>query len=137
MLQSRGPVHSHRFNIREQGKLWVTPLLVVRIMIELSDILSAVDSIPAIFAITRDPFIALTSNLFAVMGLRSMYFLFAGLAEKFSLLDYGLALVLVFIGTKLLIEPWFDIPILWSLLVVAGVIGSTMVISWVWADRHR
>lgn len=128
-------LHGHRFTLMEQGKLWVTPLLVVLIMIELSDILFAVDSIPAIFAITRDPFIALTSNLFAVMGLRSMYFLFAGLAERFTLLDYGLALVLIFIGTKLLIEPWMEIPILWSLLVVAAVIGSTMIISWVWADR--
>lgn len=128
-------LHGPRFTYRENGVLWVTPLLVVLIMIELSDILFAVDSIPAIFAITRDPFIALTSNLFAVMGLRSMYFLFAGLAERFTLLDYGLALVLVFIGVKLLIEPWFEIPILWSLLVVAVVISSTMIISWLWADR--
>lgn len=129
-------LHGNRFTIRDQGKLWATPLLVVLIMVEVSDIIFAVDSIPAIFAITRDTFIVLTSNLFAILGLRAMYFLFAGLAERFSLLDYGLAVVLAFIGIKLLIEPWVHIPIGWSLAVVAVVIAATMAFSWYWTDRH-
>lgn len=129
-------LHGHKFTIREQGKLWFTPLLVVLIMVEISDIIFAVDSIPAIFAITRDSFIVLTSNIFAILGLRAMYFLFAGLAERFTLLDYGLAIVLVFIGVKLLIEHWYVIPIGWSLGVVALVISATMLISWYWTDRH-
>ncbi|MFC3282030.1 TerC family protein [Litchfieldella rifensis] len=129
-------LHGNRFTIKEQGKRWATPLLVVLIMVEISDIIFAVDSIPAIFAITRDTFIVLTSNIFAVLGLRAMYFLFAGLAERFSLLDYGLALVLVFIGIKLLIEHWYTIPIGWSLAVVAVVVSGTMAFSWYWTDRH-
>lgn len=130
-------LRGHHFLVREQGRLWATPLLVVLIMVEISDLIFAVDSIPAIFAITRDPFIVLTSNIFAILGLRAMYFLFSGLADRFSLLDYGLGLVLVFIGIKLLIEHWYTIPIGWSLATVAAIISATMLISWYWTDRHK
>ena len=106
-----------------------TPLFVVLIMIAVTDVIFAVDSIPAIFAITTDPFIVLTSNVFAVLGLRALYFLLAGMAEKFHLLAYGLALVLVFIGTKMLIVDVYKIPVAVSLGVVAATIGTAMVLS--------
>ena len=88
-----------------------TPLMLVLILVELSDMIFAVDSIPAIFAVTTDPFIVLTSNLFAILGLRAMYFLLAGVAERFSMLKYGLAVILVFIGIKMLIVDFYHIPI--------------------------
>jgi tellurite resistance protein TerC len=104
-----------------------TPLFVVLVMIAITDVIFAVDSIPAIFAITLDPFIVLTSNVFAVLGLRALYFLLADMADRFHLLAYGLALVLVFIGTKMLIIDLFKIPVAVSL----GVVGATLVTSMV------
>ena len=106
-----------------------TPLFVVLIMIAVTDVIFAVDSIPAIFAITTDPFIVLTSNVFAVLGLRALYFLLAGAAEKFHLLAYGLALVLMFIGGKMLLLDVFKIPVSVSLAVVAALITSAMLLS--------
>ncbi|MEO8365140.1 MAG: TerC family protein [Pseudoxanthomonas sp.] len=106
-----------------------TPLFVVLAMIAVTDLIFAVDSIPAIFAITTDPFIVLTSNVFAVLGLRAMFFLLAGMADRFHLLPYGLALVLGFIGTKMLLIDVYKVPLLWSLGVVAAIIGATMVLS--------
>ncbi|HMY07820.1 MAG TPA: hypothetical protein PLT57_12145, partial [Accumulibacter sp.] len=99
------------------------------VLIEASDVVFAVDSIPAIFAVTTDPFIVMTSNIFAIMGLRALYFLLADLADRFHLLKYGLALVLVFIGGKMLAMPWFHMPIHWSLTVVATVIGISVIAS--------
>jgi tellurite resistance protein TerC len=98
-------------------------------MVAITDVIFAVDSIPAIFAITTDPFIVLTSNVFAVLGLRALYFLLAGMAEKFHLLAYGLALVLIFIGVKMLIVDFYKIPVALSLGVVAALIASAMVFS--------
>ena len=106
-----------------------TPLFIVLVMIAVTDVIFAVDSIPAIFAITTDPFIVLTSNVFAVLGLRALYFLLAGAAEKFHLLAYGLALVLIFIGAKMLLVDIYKIPVAISLGVVAATIATSMVMS--------
>ena len=119
------------------GALWIghgsrrkfTPLFIVIAMIGITDVIFAVDSIPAIFAITTDPFIVLTSNVFAVLGLRAMFFLLQGMADRFHLLPYGLALVLVFIGAKMLLIDLYKIPILLSLGAVALIIGSTIALS--------
>ncbi|SFF44750.1 tellurite resistance protein TerC [Fontimonas thermophila] len=106
-----------------------TPLLVVLLLIGIVDVVFAVDSIPAIFAITTDPFIVLTSNVFAILGLRAMYFLLAGMHERFHLLPYGLAVVLVFIGAKMLLIDVYKIPVQWSLSVTAAILGVTMLLS--------
>jgi tellurite resistance protein TerC len=118
-----------------QGVKYYTPLFVVLILIGTTDIIFAVDSIPAIFAITSDPFIVLTANIFAILGLRALYFLLADLASRFHLLSYGLALVLVFIGTKMLIIDYYKIPIGIALAVTATLIASSMLIS-VWSSRN-
>jgi tellurite resistance protein TerC len=107
-----------KFFVRHNGKMYMTPLLIVLIMIETTDIAFATDSIPAIFAITRDTFIIYTSNIFAVLGLRSLYFVVAGFLKQFQYLKYGLSFILVFIGIKMLIEPWVHISILVSLVTI-------------------
>jgi tellurite resistance protein TerC len=101
----------------------------VLVMIEVSDLVFAVDSIPAIFAVTNDPFIVFTSNIFAIMGLRAMYFLLADLADRFHLLKYGLAIVLVFIGSKMLVMPWMHVPVQWSLAIVGSIILVSVILS--------
>jgi len=106
-----------------------TPLLLVLILVEVTDIIFAVDSIPAIFAVTTDPFIVLTSNIFAILGLRAMYFLLQGMADRFSLLSYGLALVLVFVGVKMLLLDLYKIPVYVSLPVVIMLIGGSIWLS--------
>jgi tellurite resistance protein TerC len=121
--------HQEQLWIVENGKRLFTPMFLVLIMIGVTDVIFAVDSIPAIFAITTDPFIVLTSNVFAVLGLRALYFLLAGMADKFHLLAYGLALVLIFIGTKMLIVDIYKIPIGFSLGIVAALITMAMVLS--------
>ncbi len=113
----------------ENGKKVATPLLLVIALVGLTDIIFAVDSIPAIFAITTDPFIVLTSNIFAILGLRAMYFLLAAVAAKFHLLSYGLAVILVFIGTKMLLIDVIKIPVLISLGVVVSILAITMIWS--------
>lgn len=118
-----------RFFTRIDGHKIATPLLLVVILIGIVDIIFAVDSIPAIFAITTDPFIVLTSNVFAILGLRAMYFLLASMHERFHLLSYGLALVLVFIGTKMLLIDLYKIPVQWSLLVTVVILATTMLLS--------
>jgi tellurite resistance protein TerC len=121
--------HGESFFVRQNGILWATPMFLVLILIEASDLVFAVDSIPAIFAVTTDPFIVFTSNIFAIMGLRALYFLLADMADRFHLLKYGLALVLVFIGGKMLAAPWFHMPIQWSLAIVATTILISVVAS--------
>lgn len=121
--------HGESFFIRQKGVLWATPMFLVLVLIEASDVVFAVDSIPAIFAVTTDPFIVFTSNIFAIMGLRALYFLLADMADRFHLLKYGLAVVLVFIGGKMLIAPWFHLPIQWSLATVAVIIASSVIAS--------
>ncbi|MGP3592615.1 TerC family protein [Vagococcus sp. WN89Y] len=131
-LRMTDSIENERFFVRKNGLLYTTPLLLVLIMVELSDVIFAVDSIPAIFAVTTDPFIVLTSNLFAILGLRAMYFLLAGVAERFSMLKYGLSVILVFIGIKMLIVDFFHIPIALSLGVVGGILVVTLIINaWV------
>ncbi len=116
-------------SVKRDGVRWFTPLFAVLILIAVTDVIFAVDSIPAIFAITTDPFIVLTSNVFAVLGLRAMFFLLAGMADRFHLLPYGLALVLGFIGIKMMIIDLFKIPTPVSLGVVAVIIAATVVLS--------
>jgi tellurite resistance protein TerC len=118
-----------KFWIIENGRRIATPLLMVISLVALTDVIFAVDSIPAIFAITSDPFIVLTSNVFAILGLRAMYFLLAAVAAKFYLLNYGLAVILVFIGTKMCLIDIFKIPVSVSLGVVVGILGLTMWLS--------
>ena len=121
--------HGNAFTVNLDGKRWYTPLFVVIVLIAITDVIFAVDSIPAIFAITSDPFIVLTSNVFAVLGLRAMFFLLAGMADRFHLLPYGLAIVLMFIGAKMLLIDIYKIPILASLGVVAAVLTVTVILS--------
>ena len=118
-----------RFFTVVDGVRMATPLLVVILLIGIVDVVFAVDSIPAIFAITRDPFIVLTSNVFAILGLRAMYFLLAGMHERFHLLSYGLAIVLVFIGAKMLMIDVYTIPILVSLGFTVSVLAISMLLS--------
>jgi len=118
-----------KFWTMENGKKIATPLFMVICLIALTDVIFAVDSIPAIFAITSDPFIVLTSNVFAILGLRAMYFLLAAVANKFHLLNYGLAVILVFIGTKMCLIDIFKIPVGISLVVVVGILAVTMLLS--------
>ena len=113
----------------ENGKRIATPLLMVVALVGITDVIFAVDSIPAIFAITDDPFIVLTSNIFAILGLRAMFFLLAAMAAKFHLLSYGLAVILVFIGTKMILIDIYKIPVLVSLGVVVAILAITMVWS--------
>ncbi|MFN7693332.1 MAG: TerC family protein [Burkholderiales bacterium] len=118
-----------KFFTMERGKRIATPLLMVVALVGITDVIFAVDSIPAIFAITTDPFIVLTSNVFAILGLRAMFFLLQAVASKFHLLNYGLAVILVFIGTKMMIIDLYKIPVLVSLGVVVSILAITMVIS--------
>lgn len=114
--------HGSRFFIREAGQLFATPLLLVLLVVEITDVTFAVDSIPAIFGITHDPFIVYTSNVFAILGLRALYFLLSDLLGYLRYLGYGLAVVLIFIGLKMLVDPWLPISVLVSLSVVGGIL---------------
>ncbi len=123
-------LHGDKFFVRQNGKLFATPLFAILLVIEFTDILFAVDSIPAVFAITTDPFIVYSSNLLAILGLRSLYFLIGGLNEKFRLVKYGVAAVLVFTGLKLGLEFFHvEIPIAASLLFIGSAIGASIVLS--------
>jgi tellurite resistance protein TerC len=128
--------HGDKFWIYEKGVRWFTPMFLVLVLIEFSDVIFAMDSIPAIFAITSDPFIVFTSNIFAILGLRALYFLLADMAERFHLLKYGLALVLVFVGTKMLIVDWFKVPVALSLGVIIAILGTSILLSLV-ASRSQ
>jgi len=128
--------HGEKFSVMKDGVRYFTPLFLVLILIEVTDLVFAVDSIPAIFAITTDPFIVFTSNIFAIMGLRALYFLLADVADRFHLLKYGLAMVLTFIGTKMLILPWYHVPVGASLAIVTVLIGASVVASLI-ATRKR
>ncbi|WP_035339705.1 MULTISPECIES: TerC family protein [Dickeya] len=134
-LRMTDSLHGERFFIRQNGLLYATPLFLVLVMVEISDVIFAVDSIPAIFAVTTDPFIVLTSNLFAILGLRAMYFLLAGVAQKFSMLKYGLAVILIFIGIKMMLIDLFHIPVAISLSVVAAILLVTILLN-IWVNRR-
>jgi tellurite resistance protein TerC len=122
-------IEGHRFLLRQGGRLVATPLLSALVLIELSDVVFALDSIPAIFGVTLDPFVVFTSNIFAILGLRSLYFALAGLMDRFIHLRSALALVLVFIGGKMLAAPWVHVPQWASLAVVALMLGGAVALS--------
>lgn len=129
-------LEGERFFVTRDGVRMMTPLLLALVLVEFSDVVFAVDSIPAIFAITTDPFIVLTSNLFAILGLRAMYFLLAGLGDRFALLKYGLAAILVFVGSKMLIVEWIKIPVGVSLAVVVSILAAAVAAS-LWHAARR
>jgi tellurite resistance protein TerC len=122
-------LHGSSFFVKQDGRRFATPLFLVLILIETTDLIFAVDSIPAILAITQDQFIVYTSNVFAILGLRSLYFALAGVVHRFWLLSYGLAVVLVFVGIKMLIIDIYKIPIEWSLVFIALVITGSIFLS--------
>jgi len=135
-------MHGQRFFVKIDGRIWATPLLVALLFLEMSDIIFAVDSVPAIFALTKEPLIVFTSNMFAILGLRAMYFMLAGAVDKFHMLKYGLAIVLVFVGLKMV---WLNnafggkFPISWSLGIILAVIALSVGASLAFrsADRCR
>jgi tellurite resistance protein TerC len=127
-----GQYHGKHFFTIENGRKMATPLFLVVVLVEFTDLIFAIDSIPAIFGVTRDPFIVYTSNIFAVMGLRSLYFLLASVIEKFHLLKYGLAIILTFVGLKMIAERWIHVPILASLAVIVGVLLISIAASLIW-----
>ena len=129
-------LHGDKFFVREQGKLWITPLFVVLILVEFSDVIFAVDSIPAIFAITTDPFIVLSANLMAILGLRAMFFLLSGAAAKMHYLPYGLGIILLFIGFKMLMLDVFHMPVWISLGFIVVVLSITAYMSIQYAKKH-
>jgi tellurite resistance protein TerC len=118
-----------RFTVVEGGKRYATPLLLVLVAIEATDVVFAVDSIPAIFAVTTDPFIVFTSNIFAILGLRSLYFALAGMMEKFHYLKVGLSFVLLFVGSKMLLTGLYKVPTVASLLVIIGLLAGSVIAS--------
>jgi tellurite resistance protein TerC len=122
----------HHFFVRQDGVRYITPLLIVLVLVELTDVVFALDSIPAIFAITTDPFIVYTSNVFAILGLRALYFALVGVIHRFHYLKYGLSLVLIFVGAKMLVNAYFEtkvIPTELALSVTAVLIGGSMLVS--------
>jgi tellurite resistance protein TerC len=121
--------HEEHFHVRVDGRWMFTPLALTMIVIEVTDLIFAVDSIPAIFAITRDPFIIYTSNICAILGLRSLYFLLAGLMNRFIYLRTGLAFVLAFVGIKMIIADYLPLPRLLSLGIIAVILGITIALS--------
>ena|SRR5256885_1486802 len=121
--------HGPRFIIKENGRRYATPLFLVLLVVEITDVTFAIDSIPAIFGVTRDAFIVYTSNVFAILGLRALYFLLADLLGYFRYLGIGLAAVLIFIGAKMIADPWLHLSELTSLLVVAGILLVALVVS--------
>jgi tellurite resistance protein TerC len=128
--------HKGHFFVRENGRLWATPLFLVLALIETTDLVFAVDSIPAIFAVTTDPFLVYTSNIFAILGLRSLYFLLAGVMQTFIYLKLGLAAILVFVGTKMAVMDLYKIPSFVSLLVVAALLAIAIGAS-LWKSRRE
>jgi tellurite resistance protein TerC len=129
--------HGQRMLVRLAGRQTLTPLALALVMVETADLVFALDSIPAIFAVTTKPFIVFTSNVFAILGLRSLYFVLAGALAYFRYLKYGLSVVLVFIGGKMLVEHWLEIPTLWALATVALIISLSILLSVLTAWREK
>ncbi|OGA62181.1 MAG: hypothetical protein A3G81_08065 [Betaproteobacteria bacterium RIFCSPLOWO2_12_FULL_65_14] len=127
--------HGEKFFVVSEEVRYATPLFVVLVLVEVTDLIFAVDSIPAIFAVTDDPFIVFTSNIFAILGLRAMYFLLADMAERFHLLKYGLAIILMFVGVKMLLLDVYKIPV-WIALVVVGLILLVSVVASLLTSRR-
>ncbi|MBI3317373.1 MAG: TerC family protein [Candidatus Omnitrophica bacterium] len=135
------PVTHHyeenKFFIRQGGKLFATPLFVVLLVVESTDVVFAIDSIPAILGVTTDPFIVYTSNIFAILGLRALYFALSGIMELFHHLHYGLAVILVFIGIKMLGSNYFHIPVETSLGIIATVLALSVIASYIWPSQKQ
>ena len=127
--------HEHFWVVRE-GRRFATPMLLVLLTIEVTDLVFAVDSIPAVLAVSRDPFVVYTSNIFAILGLRSLYFLLAKMMDRFHRLKTGLAVVLTFVGVKMCIAQWLHIPVQVSLLVIAAVLSGSVIASLAWPAEH-
>ncbi len=127
--------HGQKFFVLEQGKRFATPLFLVLIVIEGTDVVFAVDSIPAIFGVTQDPFLVFTSNIFAILGLRSLYFLLHDFMGRFHYLKYGLGLVLAFVGAKMVASAWFKVPIGISLGVIVALLGLSVGASWLFPPK--
>lgn len=129
-------LHGDKFLVLKDGRRYATPLLLALVAVEVTDLIFAIDSIPAIFAITQDPFIVFTSNIFAILGLRSLYFLLAGIITKFVYLKVGLSLVLIFVGVKMLLMDIYKIPIVASLLTIATILGGSILWSLIWPPKE-
>ena len=132
-----GEYHGKHFFVVQNGRKLATPLFLVLVLVEVTDLVFAIDSIPAIFGVTRDPFIVFTSNIFAILGLRSLYFLLAAVVDRFYLLKYGIAAILTFVGVKMLGENWFYIETLPSLAIILGVLGVSIAASLIWPQRDK
>lgn len=126
-----------RFMLRKNGILYATPLLVVLIVIESTDIIFAVDSIPAVLAVSKDPFIAFSSNIFALLGLRALFFVLAGMLDKFYLLKIGLSLILIFVGVKIIMSYWYHLDIIWTLTVVGLVLIGSVILSLIFPEGKK
>jgi tellurite resistance protein TerC len=135
LVPSTDEYHGQRFFVRHRGRLLATPLFAVLVVVETSDIMFAIESIPAIFAITTDPFLVFSSNAFAILGLRSLYFLLAGLIGRFVYLKQGLAALLVFAGLKILVADVYKMPVFVSLAVIAAILAVSIVASWLATRR--
>jgi tellurite resistance protein TerC len=138
-LRVHPKIEGQKFFHKINGLIYVTPLFLALVFLELTDIIFAVDSVPAIFAITKEPLIVFTSNIFAILGLRSMYFMLAGVMDKFIYIKYGLASVLVFVGSKMVyLNEAFGgkFPISWSLAIISGLIGTSIIVS-ILVDRKK
>lgn len=133
------PVHPHyegkNFFIKEKGKLVATPLFIVLLVVEVTDLMFAVDSIPAVLSISSDPFIVYSSNVFAILGLRSIFFALSNAMDYFRLLKYGLSLILVFVGVKMIISDYFHLPIHFALCVVVIILAASIVLSIVYKGK--
>lgn len=127
--------HQDNFSIMKDGVRWFTPLFLVLLVVEFTDLIFAVDSIPAIFAVTKDPFIVFTSNVFAIMGLRSLFFAVVGVMGIFHYLKYGLSIILSFIGVKMFISEWYHVPIEAALGVIAGVLALSIIASLLFPEK--
>jgi tellurite resistance protein TerC len=137
ILPTTRGLHGHAFFAREDGRLGATPLFLALVAIEIADVAFAVDSIPAVLAVSDDPFIIFTSNIFAILGLRSLYFLLAEMVGRFVYLRPGLAAVLVYIGVKMMVVRFVEVPAGVSLAIVLGILGVAVVASWLSARRAR
>ncbi|MGE5234575.1 MAG: TerC/Alx family metal homeostasis membrane protein [Acidobacteriota bacterium] len=127
--------HGRRFFVRHDGRRLATPLFLVLVVVEVTDLVFAVDSIPAVFGVTRDPFLVFTSNIFAVLGLRALFFLIAGWMDRFHYLKFGLGLVLAFVGVKMLASAWWTVPITASLGIIVSFLAAAMIASWLFPPR--
>jgi tellurite resistance protein TerC len=135
MMPVTDQLHGDRFFVKLDGKRYATPLFLVLILIETTDLIFAVDSIPAILAITQDQFIVYTSNVFAILGLRSLYFALAHVVDRFVYLSYGLAIILVFVGLKMVMVDIYKIPTFISLLVIALILTASIVLSFIKTEK--